>query len=205
MVLLSVFLLPRLFQVVDPFWYGEPRVLPYYPFSAWWIKGYDKGTPNYLYEKTADALANAYENGSLMVRSHYGNMFVNPYNNTIFVVLKDRNEEVKNEFLRIMNPPGGVTVVFREGPALYSDLQKWVEIISKNSDSLKEKGVIIDGYGITENATIAIGIHDMSSEKINVLKDFLRGKVPLVILVFYEMPIYVYLHRFILPRARGLS
>lgn len=173
-------------SATDPLWQGEPKVLSEMPMRFWWTEGYEEGPSNYLYKKATRSLRAAYGNGSSVVINNLGQIFVNSHNNTVFVVLKDGNDDVKKAFLEIMNPPEGVTVIFREGPARMKDLEAWADEVGNQMDLLRSRGVDLTAIFISENATILLGINEIVPETIDTLKEVLRDRVPPGILLLFQ-------------------
>ena len=86
-------------------------------------------------------------------------------------------------FLEVMDPYPCVTVIFKKGYANWSELEEWEQKIGEYLVTLLESGVHITSIGKTINATIEVGILNISHEKVEILENLLREDVPLGILV----------------------
>ena len=167
-------------------WYAEPTILSSKPSKGWWLDGYKTGSHLIGYKQATFSLREALKKeASQIITKNYGHHFVNPYNNTVFVVLTNVNDKVKQEFLKVMNPPEGTTVIFRKGPASYMDLEKWYHTILDNLLTLDAAGVKVLWVGISENATISLGLKEIAEEKLEILYATLKDKVPKGILIIY--------------------
>ena len=82
-----------------------------------------------------------------------------------------------------MDPYPCVTVIFKKGYASWRELEKWELEIVAHIETLWENGVFVPYLAKTINATIEVGIHDISHEKVEIFIDQLRGHVPLGVLV----------------------
>ena len=109
---------------------------------------------------------------------------LNAYNNTIWVVVKSLEPEVLDAFLEVMDPPLGVSVRFLKGPASWREVEGWMSIISDELYTFQACGVQVISLSRTENATIRIGIEDITLEKVQIVLEILEGRVPPGILVF---------------------
>ena len=193
-ILMSITILTLIFSTIqgysikkDHIWLADSTVLEKKPQGCWWLDGYRGVKTSMGYSIAALNLNHAYyERTSKVVREHLSQIFVNPYNNTVFVVVKNLSDEVKNEFLSIMKPANGVHIVFMEGVASLSDLEKWCSHIVDNADNIEELGVRMNTITINELGYIEIGIESINSESVNILNTYLDNEVPSGILVLYE-------------------
>ncbi len=169
----------------EDLWSKEPKVvLRYIRLLNWWLKGHDRGMSNGTWEKSTQALNDViYSNSSEIVADNFCILFVNDYNNTICVVLKSLDPEIKQEFLDIMAPKPGVTVIFKKGPATWWELEKWEKAICSELYVLRDRGVLITAVGKTTNATMMMEIKDIDMEKVGIVLEVLEEKVPPGILV----------------------
>jgi len=172
----------------DPLWDGKPKVV--YGGSTpdlWFLKGHDKGPVDYAYQKVTSRLVEVLEDhSSKTIDENYCIRYVNPYNNTIVIVSKSLDDEVKQAFLDVMKPPEKVTVLFRESIASYIEIRQWMDLIIEESDTLRDKGVMIWALSVDVNGTLKLGVQDLDKEKVRILLDVMEGKVPPGILVIEE-------------------
>jgi len=172
----------------DPLWQKEPKVLwTKTPDNLWYLNGHRNGPNNKAWKTTADAIRNAYQsNKSETLTKNLGKIFVNPYNNTIFVLTKTVDKDIENDIQEVANSLPNVTVKIIQSPACLSDLEKWGEEIRLSLIPLQELGVDVTKAYITTNGTIALGVRDLTTNKIDILLKHLENKVPAGILVIYE-------------------
>lgn len=165
-------------------------VLDHMPNNLWYMKGHRNGTDTGLYMPIGDRLSEAIQRNDTVIWRYYCQRCVNPYNNTLFVVLKNADDSVKAQILDIMKPDAGVTVVFWSGSATKGELDGWMDGISGRFSYLDTRGVRINSMGASSNATILIGIQDMTSDKVGILREELvKIGVPLgLVIVFDQLP-----------------
>ena len=193
-ILISITTLTLIFSTIqgysikkDHIWLADSKVLEKKPQGCWWLDGFRGVKTSMGYSIAALNLNHAYyERTSKVVREHLSQIFVNPYNNTVFVVVKNLSDEVKNEFLSIMKPANGVHIVFMEGVASLSDLEKWCSHIVDNADNIEELGVRMNTIIINELGYIEIGLESINPESVKILNTYLDNEVPSGILVLYE-------------------
>ena len=171
----------------EELWQSPPEVLSKAKEACWWLDGYRQPKTSMGYQAAGEKLLEAYQEGTPVVRNHLSQVYVNPYNNTVFIVVKDLDESVKEKFIDIMNPDKGVTIVFKEGVATLEDLERWVEIISSSTDSLKADGVEIKSIAVSESGKIKVGVKNLKENKVSTLLSLLELKVPKGALVLYPM------------------
>jgi hypothetical protein len=176
-LLLMLFLLPTgsfslADQSADQLLLTEPKILEKDP-GAWWIANQTKDIiPNYAYKQCTNALVSTYKaNTSKIVDNNLCKIFVNGYNNTIFVVSKSLDEEVIKEYLNVMRPSEDITIKFIKGQFILKDLERWTRIISSHLKELQDKGVRIISVSITVNATILLGIEHLKENLIPTIED----------------------------------
>jgi hypothetical protein len=122
-----------------------------------------------------------------MFREIFCDVFVNPYNETIFVRVTDVSEETKQEILNVMKPPSRVTVVFLEAKYPYYKLEEWVENIAKQIPKMEESGIPWTSICI-ENGTILITLEAVKPEYVKAIVNLLKGKVPLDVITIAKYP-----------------
>jgi len=175
----------------EDLWHQEPKVLLNGgPPELWWYRGIKKDKIYGSYHDSTDALVDALKaNVSDVLTNNYIIDYVNAYNNTVFVVVKSLDPEVKQAFLDVMKPKPGVTIIFRKGPVSFIEINKWFKVIRSELENLREKGVLVISYKLSVNGTIQIGINDIDSEKVEIILDVLDGRVPPGILVLCKQEI----------------
>ena len=171
-------------------WTRAPKISLNYDLSgAWWIKGPRPGVRarNNSYQMVTKRLRDdQYSNISQVITDNFCQLYVNPFNNTVFVVVKSLEPEVTDFFLDVMNPPRYVCVIFRKGEATWWELERWEALIGSKLNNLRDLGVRVTTLSKTANATIRITIFDIDLDKVKVVLDVLKGKVPPGILEFYR-------------------
>jgi hypothetical protein len=172
----------------DPLWDGKPKVVyggdtP----SLWWYKGHRNGPRDDAWMNSTDRLSEVLmAHSSEIIDENYCVSYVNAVNNTIFIVSKSLDAEVKQAFLDVIQPPEKVTVLFRESIASYIEIRQWMDLIIEESDTLRDKGVMIWALSVDVNGTLKLGVQDLDKEKVRILLDVMEGKVPPGILVIEE-------------------
>ena len=167
-------------------WNRAPKIsLNYDRSGVWWFKGYRSGSVNYSYQLVTERLNDdRYSNISQVITDNFCQLYVNPFNNTVFVVVKSLEPKVLDFFLDVMNPPRYVDVIFRKGEATWWELESWEALIGSELNNIWDLGVRVTSLGKTENATIGITILDIDHDKVEIVLDVLKGKVPPGILDF---------------------
>jgi hypothetical protein len=171
----------------DPLWDGNPKVVYGETPSLWWYRGHRKGPRDDAWSDSRDRLAEVLmAHSSEIIDENYCISYVNAVNNTFFIVSKSLDDEVKQAFLDILQPPENVKVLFRKGAASYIELMQWMDLIHEELYNLKDKGVLIVTVGVDANGTLTLGVQDLDKEKVRIILDVLEGKVPPGILVIEE-------------------
>ena len=172
----------------DPLWDGKPKVVYDFQSRSWvdrWIV--KEGPQDDAWRKSADRLNEVLKaHSSEIIDENYCILYVNAYNNTIFIVSKSLDDEVEQAFLDVMKPPEEVTVLFRKGPASFIELDEWEDLIIEELDTLRERGVLVISLSKTVNGTLKLTVEDLEKEKVRIILDALEGKVPPGILVIFK-------------------
>jgi Trypsin len=165
----------------------DPKIKSFPPSSDCWLKGYSSGTPKEDWNKPASLLREAVRaNIDEQLTKDFVNIFVNPYNNTIFVTLTNDSPFLRQKVLRIMDPVDDVNVIFRYSPASQQSLRRWFSVLNSNWDKIRLSGVELIQAEISVNGTINIGIKNLSIRDIETAISILDNNVPKGILVLYE-------------------
>lgn len=168
----------------DPLWDGKPKVVYGETPSLWWYRGHEKGPRDDAWSDPAYRLSEVLmAHSSEIIEENYCISYVNAVNNTIFIVSKSLDDEVKQAFLDVIQPPEVVTVLFRESMASYIEIKQWMDLIIEESATLKDKGVMIWTLSVDVNGTLKLGVQDLDKEKVRIILDVMEGKVPPGILV----------------------
>ncbi|MEM3069922.1 MAG: hypothetical protein QW638_03320 [Candidatus Bathyarchaeia archaeon] len=165
-------------------WKGEVKVLNSEPNFGWWLKGYESDIWSHRWRPVADALTSAVRKQGRF-REIFCNIFMNSFNDTIFVVLIDLNESIVNEVLDAMKPPPGITVKFLKGDAPLYQLEEWLSLI--NPEELDRMGIQWSGICITENATILITLEIVTPEYVETITQLIKDKIPPGIITIAKM------------------
>ena len=175
----------------DPLWDGKPKVVyggetP----SLWWYRGHRKGPRDDAWREPAERLNEVIiAHSSEIIDENYCISYVNAINNTIFIVSKSLDDEVKQVFLDVIQPPEEVTVLFRKSMVSYIEIMQWMDLIHEELHNLKDKGVMISAVGVDVNGTLKLGVQDLDKEKVRIILSVLEGKLPPGILVIEEQAI----------------
>ena len=127
---------------------------------------------------TADKILAELEDNTSLLSTVYGNMYVNPRTNTLYLVLTTDEPDIKNAILSMVSPSKDVTIEFRKGPATYKELDEWYEKGNKLLPSLREKGVEIGFWGITENATLLMEVVTINPYIIETIENEIENVIP---------------------------
>lgn len=165
-------------------WKGEIKVLNSEPNFGWWLKGYESDIWSHRWRPVADALTSAVRKQGRF-REIFCNIFMNSFNDTIFVVLIDLNESIVNEVLDAMKPPPGITVKFLKGDAPLYQLEEWLSLI--NPEELDRMGIQWSGICITENATILITLEIVTPVYVETITQLIKDKIPPGIITIAKM------------------
>jgi Bacterial Ig-like domain len=166
-------------------WDTEPKILLDKPApSAWWLEGYMDGEPTLDVLDPSIRLRRALDRNESVVVENYCQVYVNDYNNTIFVVSKSLDVNVTDAFLDIMKPGPEVSVKFRRGYASWVELEAWEAAIWGEIENIEASGVELCCFGKSENATLRIGIINITMDDVQVILTILEGKVPPGVIIF---------------------
>jgi len=172
-------------------WYKQPTInYSSKPLRNWWVRGY-RGVPRLeewreVTQRLDSILVNQPDS---MLSKQYVTRYPNPYNNTLFVVIENDEQSVKNQILSELNVKSEVTIIFRQSKASLEDLECWENEILKLLDLFLEDGIIVTKLSITVNSTIGIGLNSLTRTNIDYTLSQLSTKVPPGILEFYEDPL----------------
>lgn len=173
----------------DPLWDGKPKIVYDYHSRNWidrWLV--KEGPRDDAYRKTTERLHEVLQtHSSEIIDENYCIHYVNAWNNTIFVVSKSLDDDLKQAFLDVMKPPEEVTVLFRKSPASFIELDDWEDLIIEELDTLRERGVLVISLGKTVNGTLKLTVEDLDKEKVRIILDVINGKVPPGILVIFKV------------------
>jgi hypothetical protein len=172
-------------ETIVTLWEIEPKILlDKHTPDAWWLEGHMDGEPTPDVLSPSIRLRRALDRNESIVVENFGQMYVNDYNNTVFVVTKSLDTNVTDAFLDIMNPGPSVSVIFRQGYASWVELEEWEEAIRSEFENIRASGVDVCCFGKSENATLRIGIINISMDDVEIILELLDGKVPPGVLVF---------------------
>ena len=162
----------------------SPTIHEKYPFRDWWIQDRSELKKN-EWKETTRLISKNLDNNPVLL-DYYTTHYVNPYNNTVFIVLKD-SETWVNDFFSNMNTNNKVTIIFRSSKASYNELTNWTNCITHTFSKNNEYNAYLTSVSITCNGTLAIGVDELSG-KINIIVDVLKGLIPLSYLELYDYP-----------------
>jgi hypothetical protein len=146
--------------------------------SLWWMKS-SKPSGNGPELDYASKLQTLLHNDSRSdLRAVYGNCFVNPSNATLFIVLTRCDNETIALFNEALNPTPAVHLVYRVGPATYEELERYMGKLRVIISGLRRDVVEINSYGITENATLIIGMGKINETSVKTFAEAIRGSIP---------------------------
>jgi len=148
--------------------------------SLWWMKNQpqvEDNPPDLM--ATTDRLTTLIFNSSRTdLQAVYGNCYANPGNSTLFIVLTHNDLDTIAMYNAALDPPPSVDIVYRVGPATYTVLEGYLNAISNVAFKIPRDKVEVNEMGITENATIMIGIGQVTLEAVGVLSEAIRGLAP---------------------------
>jgi len=166
-------------------WDMEPKILLDKPApSAWWLEGYMVGEPTLDVLSPSIRLRRALDRNESIIVENFGQLYVNDYNNTIFIVTKSIDPNITKAFLDIMKPDPEVSVKFRRGYASWMELETWEAAIRGEIENMEASGVELCCFGKSENATLRIGVINITMDDVQVILSLLEGKVPPGVIVF---------------------
>jgi len=155
-------------------WSADLRVFDYEPNYGWWLKGYTSKSWTNAWTGAADELMFAVSQQGKF-REVFCSVFGNSYNNTVFVVLTDVDKSTTDAVLEAMPLPSGVAVQFLKGEAPLYKLEEWMSCI--NTDELIKLGIPWVSLGITENATILLGLENITPCYVETIHNLITNKV----------------------------
>ncbi len=157
------------------------------PIRTWWLDPNYINAPRGEWISAADRLIFAYEGkNNLIINSQFSSIFVNDRNNTIFIGIKNTNETIINTFLETMKPSEEVTVKFIKAKASLNELEKWKKLLKNKQTELINNEIKITSIITTVNGTLALGIENINSNKIQEIKNILSSEIPMGIIELYN-------------------
>ena len=162
------------------------KILDKQPRPCWWLDGYRQEKTDKSYQEAGLKLLNSYnDKTSDIVREHLGKIYVNPYNNTVFVVLKDSSDDVRSNISTIMEPSKNVKVIFRDCSYSKEELENWFNLILDYYPELEKNGVYPQSLTFSANGTLVMGVEKVNALTIDTIKAILGELLPLDALVIY--------------------
>ncbi len=146
--------------------------------SLWWMNGstHSENGPELEYTSKLHTLLADKSRSDL--RAVYGNCFVNPGNATLFIVLTRCDPETTALFNEALKPTSAVHIIYRTGPATYEELEHYMNVLMGIISRLPRDVVEINSCGITENATLYIGMGKINNSSVTAFADAIRGSIP---------------------------
>lgn len=171
---------------VDPsLWEMNPKILLNRTAPGlFWYKGVNQSVVNSSFRDTLRRLTQAYLDGDPIIVEKYGMTYVNDHNNTAFIVVTSMDKETLDYFNEVMNPDPGVTVIFRKGPASFAELDVWEQVLREEVEKIRDQGIRISFWGKSANATLVIGVVDITLDKVETIVEIIGEEIPPGILVF---------------------
>ncbi|MCX6641906.1 MAG: hypothetical protein NTV15_00765 [Candidatus Bathyarchaeota archaeon] len=168
-------------------WTQDVQILDKPIDDSWWEKGYDTGIVDNKYKPVLNSIIDTdLQTKDNILKSCYSTIFVNPYNNTIFVVIKNLNDDNEKDILNAIKTTPDVNIKLRNGYATNEELQSWMDVLWDYKDILKANDVSISMYGVETDGKIHVGIQFLTKEKADTLKSIMAGKIPFGILCVYD-------------------
>lgn len=168
-------------------WIQDVQILDKPIDDSWWEKGYDTGIVDNKYKTILNSIIDTdLQKEDNILKSCYSTIFVNPYNNTIFVVIKNLNDNNEKDILNYIKTTPDVKIMLRNGYATNEELQSWMDVLWDYKDILKGNDVSIFMYGVETDGKIHVGIQDLTKEKADTLKSIIAGKIPFGILCLFD-------------------
>lgn len=159
------------------------------PNDLWWLRGQARAedNPPAMMAVTDRLSSLIFDEKRADLRAVYGNCYVNPGNSTVFVVLTNCDVETIAMFNAALDPPVSVRVIYRTGPASYETLEGYADAIGGAIFDLPRGVVEVNAMGITENATLLIGISEVTPAAVEALANAIRGLAPEELIVVRRM------------------
>lgn len=139
-----------------------------YSNDLWWIT--NKTEPiKTEYENVAVSIQRLRQKDESELSKTFGSIYVNPHNNTIFILITDTSLQSINTISEEIGKTDEVTIIFRKAAVTYRELETYEKVIYNKWSSLKEKGALVTAHGITENATIIVELVSVNKLSVNAL------------------------------------
>jgi hypothetical protein len=152
--------------------------------DLWWLKGYPvTETEDRMLDMGTKIAALLEQPNDNIFKQLFGSSYINSANNTQFIMVTDDSEVAKETMLKLLQPNEGVKVIFKKCDYSQSDLLKFCKLITDSSTSLKTEGISITSIGISENATIEIGLNTLDDKSIDTFLSSVPIEIPHIILV----------------------
>jgi len=150
--------------------------------GCWWLKNYE---PNSLTDndpklmELVTKISNYMESNETNVfKTSYGQCYINPMNDTIFILLKENNPSIDSSASLLLQPDPSIHVVYRTCNYTYDELESIVQEVSSSTSSLEAAGVNVAGIGISENATVLVNLTEVTPSSVSTLLDKIPVNIP---------------------------
>jgi hypothetical protein len=153
------------------------------PNYLWWLKGQKMdGYPHPKYESLITKIDNLRTIPGSHLNKIYGNLFVNPWNSTVWLVITDISPPSIQSIEESLGRHDGATLLYLKAPAIESDLIRYQSIMYEKRMLFDKIGVKILSTGISENATLIIGLESVTPYNVCALI-FCIPEIPRSVLV----------------------
>ena len=162
----------------------------------WWMKGYEfKEMDDKLSEIGGKIGMYIGQEEKTLFNDAYGSSYINSDNNTIFIVIKYDDINIKKYMIGTLQPDKSVNIIFRKCEYSYDELYSYKEKIVDLFPYLNSRGIPINTIGINENATLTIGFERVDQNIISHFFNELPSDIPKHILVFISYGIHIEIPR----------
>jgi hypothetical protein len=149
--------------------------------GVWWMEQ-KTGTDDHKTFPVSNKIVALRRSRGNQLNTTYGAHFVNPFNNTIWLVVTDVSPESIRLIEEMIGPHEGVKLIYRKAPASWLELKGYEKIISDRLFSLRDKSVMVTRFGKSVNATLEIDILPVTPYSVNILISNLP-EIPLSLIV----------------------
>lgn len=139
-----------------------------YAIGVWWMEQ-KTGIDDHKTFPVSNKIVALRRTRGNQLNATYGVHFVNPFNNTVWLVVTDVSPESILLIEEMIGPLEGVKLIYRKAPASYFELNGYEKIISDRFTSLRDKGVMVTRLSKSVNATLEIDILQVTPSSVNIL------------------------------------
>ena len=151
--------------------------------KPWWITDRRDGTPQRDYRTITNVLNDPNILDDPLIQENLGIIYVNPYNNTVFVGVKNPTQDIKQHIMGRLPLQKNVTIIFKDVSANKIELDRYQNNVTRTMEELAKQGINWSSVTKNENSTISVGVVDLTPEKLATIENELKAVIPLELLV----------------------